>query len=194
MRVRTLECTLALTVGCEGGGGPTSTPADASALDGTVDAALDASRRDAALDTGADAQPASEGDAGERVCGQPGDILRPIARELEGCTIYRGELTFADISDASLEGYALSSLRIVEGDVSFFRAMQLRDLSGLARLEKVGGSLSFNRCDDLTSLRQLTALREAGSLDFGVNDQLPTSELDWLRTRIATALPAAGAN
>lgn len=179
-----------LATACEDGGSPPPSPRDAQVLDADGN---DGGERDAAELATKDASVVLN-DAGERVCGEPGDVLRPYApQDIAGCVIYRGEITIADVQWANLDGF--ESLRVVEGDVALFRSPKLADLRGLANLERVGGVFSINMCDSLTTLSQLTSLREVGELQIrqDANGKLPPSEVETLRSRLSiTGIPDAG--
>ncbi|HEY6882297.1 MAG TPA: hypothetical protein VI299_29905 [Polyangiales bacterium] len=200
MRLPVLLLLLSVTSACDGEDSAPQAIDDAqvSQADADADRADDAGH-DAAFD-GASPHPEVDAnlpwvnDAGELVCGAPGDVLRPqSAAEIAGCTIYRGEITIADVQWTNLDGF--ESPRIVEGDVALFRSAKLEDLRGLANLEKVGGVFSIHLCDSLTTLSHLTSLREVGDLSIReeVNRMLAPAEVDALRARVKIlGIPDAG--
>lgn len=113
------------------------------------------------------------GETGERVCGMPGDMWRTgQLGELAGCDVFRGSLHVSDSGLTDLT--ALSSLRVVEGRLTFFRNEQLASATGLERLESAG-AIGFNHHPELSDVSALANLVQVtGEVYFISNAALPS--------------------
>lgn len=162
MQLVVLLVGLALVSGC-------SAPADEHPDGWSIGPESDAAEHDAGSD--------EDSGSDEVVCGEPEDVLLGAeevkAAGLVGCDIYRGTIHYSGHFDLDLS--ELSTLRVVEGDLTAVDGYKLESYYGLETLERVGGSLRLGPNWSVDNLAPLSNLRHVGGqLEFrepaGVTD------------------------
>lgn len=123
----------------------------------------------------------------EKTCGQPDTYwqgFKPPGTETAGCTMLLGRIQLDSTAEEDLSTFGGAHLATVKGFVNVFRT-HLRTLRGLENLRVVDGNLSIHRNVELTSLTALQSLREVtGNLYVSGNPKIPQSELDAFSARV----------